>query len=47
MPLYSRVQGLEADADAVGLLGEMGYEDSSGVFVALLETLYARYGDTV
>jgi predicted Zn-dependent protease len=36
MPLYSRVQELEADAYAVRLLGEMGYEDSSGVFVALL-----------
>ena len=28
MPRYSRVQELEADAYAVGLLGEMGYEDS-------------------
>lgn len=46
LPRYSRTQELAADAEAVRILRDMGYENARGVFVQLLQTLLERYGDT-
>lgn len=45
LPSYSREQEIEADAEAVRILGTAGYEDPEGVFRNALSWLRDCYGE--